>query len=222
MYAQNHVFAQEALATITPEQLVRYFRLISYGNGKVASVLCVGRPVRYQLKADTEVSHAWLLANIVPGFCEHFEDDPANKIADVLALSLLWACHNPPVASRTVSSSVVGRVTAMWAIHCVEKELPRHELGNSVEKVVLQAHWYENQLVIDELVAVPEGPGAGNGIDPLVVANRVAGSQQQLSILTNQVHQVKLDLAQVKMELSTAIAELQNYDERQLTLLYCT
>ena len=190
-------------------------------DGKVAGVLCVGQPVKYKLMAGTEVTRAWLLANVVPGIHEHFSDDNANKIADVLALPLLWACHDP-VASCTLSPAVAGRVTARWTIHCVEKGLPRHELGNPVETVVLQVHRYENQLVINELVAVPEGPGDGNGVNPLVVANRVAGNQQQLSILTNQVHQLKLDLAQVKMELSTAIAELRNYDERQLTLLHKT
>ena len=61
-----------------------------------------------------------------------------------------------------------------------------------MEKVVLQVHRYENQLVIDELLSVPEGAGVGNN-EPLAMANRVAGNQQQLSILTNQVHQLKLD-----------------------------
>ena len=78
-----------------------------------------------------------------------------------------------------------------------------------MEKVVLQVHRYEKQLVIDELLAVPEGAGAGNNdnIDPLVMTTRVAGNQQQLSILMNKAHQLKLDLAQGKMagEMATAI-----------------
>ena len=190
-------------------------------DGKVAAVLCVGQPVKYKLKADTAVTRGWLLANVVPGIHEHFADDTANRIADVLALPLLWACLDP-VASQLISPAVGGRVSANWTIHCVEHELPRDR--NPVEKVVLQVHRYENQLVIDELLAVPEVVGGnGNGdVDPLLLANRAAGNQQQLSILTNQVHQLKLDLAQVKMELSTAIAESRNYNERQLTLLHKT
>ena len=191
-------------------------------DGKVASALCVGQPVKYKLKANTEITRAWLLTNIVPGINEHFSDDPANKIADVLALPLLWACLDP-VANKLVSSAVVGKVTAMWTIHCLEKEIPRDR--NPVEKVVLQVHRYKNQLVINKLLAIPEAQGGvidGNQPDPLLVANRVAGNQQQLSILTNQVHQLKLDLAQVKMELATAIAESRNYSERQLTLLHKT
>jgi hypothetical protein len=52
-----------------------------------------------------------------------------------------------------------------------------------VEKVFLQVHGYENQLVIDELIAIPGGGGnnGGSGVggdnDPLVLANRVAGNQ---------------------------------------------
>ena len=63
-----------------------------------------------------------------------------------------------------------------------------------MEKVVLQVHRYE---VMDELLAVPEGAGAGNNgnVDPLLMANRMTGNLEQLSILTNQVHQLKLDLA---------------------------
>ena len=74
--------------------------------------------------------------------------------------------------------------------------------------------------MIDTLLAIPKGPGVGDGHqpDPLLVANRDAGNQQKLSILTNQVHQLKLDVAQVKMELATTIAVLRNYNARQLTL----
>ena len=189
-------------------------------DGKVASALCVGQPVKYKLKPDTEITRAWLLTNVVPGINENFLDDLANKIADVLALPLLWACLDP-VANQLISSGVVGRVTANWTIHCLEHELRQD--WNPVEKVVLQVHRYENQLIIDELLAVPEaGAGNNDNVNPLLVANRAAGNQQQLSILTNQVHQLKLDLAQVKMELAIAITKSRNYNERQLTLLHKT
>ena len=190
-------------------------------DGKVAAILCVGQPVKYKLKPDTGVTRDWLLTNVVPGIEEHFSDDPANRIAAVLALPLLFACLDP-IANRILSPAVVGRVRANWNTHCVQHELPQD--WNPVEKVVLQVHRYENQLVIDELIVIPDGAGGGDGNQPdaLLVANRAAGNQQQLCILTNQVHQLKLDLAQVKMELSTAIAESRNYNERQLTLLHKT
>jgi hypothetical protein len=58
---------------------------------------------------------------------------------------------------------------------CVEHEHKRD--WNRVEKVVLQVHQYENQLVIDELIVIPGGGGnngggcVGGDNDPLVLAN---------------------------------------------------
>ena len=92
-------------------------------DGKVAATLCVGQPVKYKLKPDTAVTRGWLLTNVVPGIHEHFEDDAANRIAEVLALPLLWASLDP-VASLLISPAVAGRITARWTIHCLEHELP--------------------------------------------------------------------------------------------------
>ena len=55
-------------------------------DGKVAAILCVGQPVKYKLKEGTALTRDWLFVNVVPGIREHFADDAANKIADVLAL----------------------------------------------------------------------------------------------------------------------------------------
>jgi hypothetical protein len=57
-------------------------------DGKVASVLCVGQLVKYKLKPNTGITRQWLLTNVVPGISEQYEDDAANRIADVLALPL--------------------------------------------------------------------------------------------------------------------------------------
>ena len=73
-----------------------------------------------------------------------------------------------------------------------------------VDMIVLQVHHYENQPVVDKRLRVTE-EGRNVDADPLFIASRAAGKQQQLSILTNQVHQVKLGVAQVKLELMTAI-----------------
>jgi hypothetical protein len=99
---------------------------------------------------------------------------------------------------------VYGRVRAAWIILCAQHE---HEQDwNPVEKVVLQVHRYENQLVIGKPIAIPGGGGNNVGVgvggnnDPLVLANRAVGNQQQLGIITKQLHQLKQDLVQGKME----------------------
>jgi hypothetical protein len=59
-------------------------------DGKVASVLCVGQPVKYKLKANTGITLDWLLTHVVPGISQQYEDDDANRIADGLSLPLLY------------------------------------------------------------------------------------------------------------------------------------
>jgi hypothetical protein len=63
-------------------------------DGKVAGVLCVGQPVKYKLKAGSGVTRNWLLTPVVPGIRDHYDTDSNNRIADVLALPLLYACLN--------------------------------------------------------------------------------------------------------------------------------
>ena len=67
-------------------------------DAKLAGVLAVGGPIRYKLKEDSHVSHHFLVHTVVPKIYEHFSGDESNKIADVLALPLLWACHEPALA----------------------------------------------------------------------------------------------------------------------------
>jgi hypothetical protein len=192
-------------------------------DGKVAGVLCVGQPVKYKLKPNTGITRNWLLANIVPGIRDHFEDDTQNRIADVLALPLLYAVLEPG-CEDLVTPAVSGRVRAQWIVHCVANEMEQDL--NPVEKVVLQVHRYENQLVIDELLTLQGGggdnDGPGGGADPLLVANQAAGNQQQLSILTNQMHQLKQDQTEAKMESLHAISELRSYCQHQFGNVHTT
>jgi hypothetical protein len=185
----------------------------------VASVLCVGQPVRYKLKANTGITRDWLLTYVVPGISQQYEDDDANRITDVL-----YACLEPG-CEYLLMPEVYGRVRAAWIILCVEHEHERD--WNPVEKVVLQVHRYENQLVIDELIAIPGGGnngggGVGGDDDPLVLANRAAGNQQQLGIITNQLHQLKQGLTQAKMENLHAISELRSFCQHQFGNVHTT
>jgi hypothetical protein len=74
-----------------------------------------------------------------------------------------------------MAPEVYGRVRAAWILLCVEHEHERD--WNPVEKVVLQVHRYENQLVIVKLIMIPGGGGnnGGGGVggdnDPFVLAN---------------------------------------------------
>jgi hypothetical protein len=172
----------------------------------------LGQPVKYKLKPNTGITSQWLLTNVFPSISKQYEDDAANMIADVLALPLLFAVMEPGCQDM-VTLAVFGRVCAAWTTMCVQHELQSD--WNPVEKVVIQVHCYENQLVIDELLALPGGGGGNNanGVnnDPLLLANQAAGNQQQIGIMTNQLHQLKQELSQAKMETLHAVSELRSY-----------
>jgi hypothetical protein len=78
-------------------------------DAKLAGILAVGGPVRYKLKADSHISNSFLQGIITPKMHEHFGADQSNTIADVLALPLLWVCHEPTLA-HTIAHDVRIRI----------------------------------------------------------------------------------------------------------------
>ena len=64
-------------------------------DGHVASVLCVGGPVKHKLKPGSNVTHQFLMDVVVPGIAKHYSNDENNKIASALALPLLCSAHHP-------------------------------------------------------------------------------------------------------------------------------
>jgi hypothetical protein len=78
-------------------------------DAKLTGVLAVGGPIRYKLKDDIHVSLQFLKSTVAPKIHEHFGADPHNFIADVLALPLLWACHEPSL-DHVIHPQVLSRV----------------------------------------------------------------------------------------------------------------
>jgi hypothetical protein len=186
-------------------------------DGKVAAVLCVGQPVKYKLKPDSGITTEWLLTHVVPGIHDHYDADQNNRIADVLALPLLYACLEPGL-EHLMAPAVRSRVVTAWEAlrgdgHPAE--------WNPVNKVVLKVYRYENELVIDELLALENGAGAGAGGD-LMVANQVAGNQQQLGVIVNQLHQVKQQQSEDRQAIQMDISAHRAYCQHQFTHLHRT
>ena len=59
-----------------------------YIDAKVASIICIGGPVKYVLREDSGITTTWLFENVVPKIRQRL----GPRIAKVLALPLLWAC----------------------------------------------------------------------------------------------------------------------------------
>jgi len=186
-------------------------------DGKVASILCVGQPVKYKLKSGSGVTRDWLLTHVVPGISDHYDTDENNKIADVLALPLLFACLQSEL-DHLMSQEVRDRVQNAW-----EQLRGDHEPEwNPVEKVVLQVHRYENELVIDELLSMGDSNGGDGSGGDLMVANQVAGNQQQLGIIVNQLHQVKQRQSEDRQAIETGMSALRGYCQHQFTAVHRT
>lgn len=187
-------------------------------DGKVAGVLCVGQPVKYKLKENSGVTREWLLTNVVPGIRDHYDTDPNNRIADVLALPLLYACLEPGL-EHLMEPAVRQRVMSAWEQMREEED---HELEwNPVQKVVLQVHRYENTLVIDELLTMGNNGGGPAGGD-LAVAHQAAGNAQALGIMVNQIHQVRQEAAETKQAMESQVSELRSFCQHQFTTVHRT
>jgi hypothetical protein len=119
-----------------------------------------------------------------------------------------------------MSKEVMERVEAAWSALRIGTD---HAIDwNPVEKVVLQVHRYENELVIDELLSLGNGgDGTGGGIGGnLMVANQVAGNQQQLGIIVNQLHQIKQQQVEDRQAIQTDVAALRSYTQHQFTSVW--
>jgi hypothetical protein len=192
-------------------------------DGKVGGILCVGQPVKYKLKPNSGITRQWLLTYVVPGIALQFSQDANNRIADVLALPLLFACMDPAL-EHLMHPEVRDQVRTAW--HFLRGNNHTAE-WNPVEKVVLQVHRYENELVIDELLSLGNNGGAGavgagGDQDDLMVANQVAGNQQTLAIVVNQLHQVKQKQSEDRQATANEISELRSYSQHQFTHLHRT
>ena len=129
-------------------------------DGKVAEKLCVGGPVKYKLREDSDVSREFLQGVVVPHIAAFYANsDTTNKVADVLSLPLLHACFDAS-AKNVTTSEVCNRIIDGY------RELQGNDYDegyNPVEKVPLLVHRVENQLAINELVDISNGTGTGGG-----------------------------------------------------------
>lgn len=167
-------------------------------DAKLAGVLAVGGPIRYKLKEDSHVSHHFLMNTVAPKIHEHFSVDPSNKIADILAVALLWACHEPSV-SHMISNAVRTRVqdgyNTIRGAHTADY--------NPVVKVPLHISRVENQVFIEDAIGGNTGGGGQ-------AATATAQTDQVQTILL-AVHRLDQRQGEHHQQLQANIGQLRNY-----------
>ena len=78
--------------------------------GKVASALCVGGQLKYDLVADCGVNLHWSNENVLPGTGAFYDkDEDNNSTSEVLGLAVLWCCLDASY-SELVDSEYVERI----------------------------------------------------------------------------------------------------------------
>lgn len=71
---------------------------LPFPDAKVASALCVGGPCKYELVNGGGITQEWLREVVVPNIIG--KPGIANRVADVLALPLLWAAMDNEMETR--------------------------------------------------------------------------------------------------------------------------
>ena len=137
-------------------------------DGKVAEKLCIGGPVKYKAKEDSGVTLHFLMEVVVPNISLFFaNEDETNKVAEVLALPLLFAAFEVGVWECVMSSLVRERIVAGYKQLRGDNFLKGY---NPVKKVPLVVHQIENILAIDELVTGVDENGAPIDEQPGAIA----------------------------------------------------
>jgi Transcriptional activator of glycolytic enzymes len=137
---------------------------------------------------------------------------PNNKIGSVLALPLLWAAHQPGL-EHLMSSVVRMRIKEGYNIIRGDNDAD----WNPVEKVPLVITRVENQLVIDELLPGPDGPGDGGA--PLHAAANLQGHREQLQAVLNQVHHLRQEMVDSRQHLDESYTQLWTRVSNRLTVM---
>jgi hypothetical protein len=176
---------------------------------KLAGILAVVGPVRYKLKADSHVSNSLLQGIVMPKMHEHFGADQSNIIADVLALPLLWACHEPTLA-HMISPAVRIRIQKGYNSICGADP----ESYNPVIKVPLHISRVENQVFIQDAIALGDQPAVGEGAHP---ATAYVQSDQLQTILLS-INRLDQRQAEHHQQQKTHMSELQNYAATQFKI----
>ena len=180
-------------------------------DAKVAAVLCVGGPVKYKLKPGSNVTTLFLTETVAPGIDAYFTDE-SNKISEVLAKALLWACHEPSL-EHMVSDTVRNRVRAGYNL--IRGEHPADY--NPVEKVHLQVYRIENTVHIDELVG-PSDTAESNDAG-LNAAQAQQAHREQMTAVLLQLHRINQRQGELATQLEGGFSGLRLHFGQELSIV---
>jgi hypothetical protein len=137
---------------------------------------------------------------------EHFGADPSNLIADLLALPLIWACHEPSLA-HMIHPQVLSRVQQGY-------NSIRRKHGNTynpVYKVSLHIQCVYNLVFIQDAVTMGEGGGEATESQ----AATAAAQSRQIQTLLFPINRLDKSQAENQQQLQKHMSELRCYTATQ-------
>ena len=135
--------------------------LLPYPDAKVASVLCLGGPIKYELRGDSGIDNNWIGEHVVPNITIRYPEE----VWSVLGKALLWACFDGE-ASEYIDPSIRDHVREQY--EAIDNNIPNGE--NPVKKVQLLVTGTDDYVTITALdddgdVAMGGRAGAGGGVE---------------------------------------------------------
>ena len=128
---------------------------LPYPDAKVAALLCIGGPVKYQLRDDAGIDDDWILSTVMPHGCTKID----NNAAVVLGRAVLWYAFT--------AEGIADMPPMLYQRICNAYALLNNDLEattNPVKKIPLVVSGNDGEVYMDE---IPDDLiGGGDGAAP--------------------------------------------------------
>ena len=163
--------------------------VLPYPDGKVAGSLCVGGPIKYELKQGSRITENFLLTHVAPHIASFFP----KAMVITFAKALLWGIFDDNF-SEHLPNAMVGNVRS------AARQLMDEGESNPVKKVPIIVSGEEATLVLTEVNVDDDEDGGGSGGASSIVGSD-AGTAAQIQLLLSTVRTLTRQNDELKTEL---------------------
>jgi len=179
-------------------------------DAEVASILCIGGPIKYKLHPEMEeaITTEWLKTHVVPNIGHRFND---NKLIRVLGLAQFCVCMDEDNFDLPIPVAMVARVQNAYSDITIENKPEQPVL-----RVPIVCYRVRDNLHISEAVVVPDNEGAAGAApqEPLIAAGGGVSSHHYQGLM-NELMNLKQDVSALRMSMEASrTADREHYNRR--------
>jgi hypothetical protein len=167
---------------------------LPYPDAKVASVLAIGGPVKYEIRNGCDISDEWVVTNVTPFILQQCP----RQVAVVLGKAVLWGVFDNEVSEYMDAQMVQSVRTALLQVPNNGVVADDGTEINPIRKRVIDISGSDGNLVITELGDNENenegGGGGGQGARPV-------GAEAEVRALTATVNALRRENIELKNEL---------------------